>query len=204
MCQGKQKYNEHVQTLAELHMIPHLYVSKPIHFLLYCNFYFDFQLPSLLTGIAKSRLATNQLPSFMTWKTAIASLDHKFPLSCLSLMSGGYLVPSRSPCTLPSWKILSSCFLCLQKLLLTSKCPPTPSCSEQWAKFRERDWNIKKGMEKIWWLTHVDSLCPLWTSTETDSATGTMMKEHIDCQRTQRPLKLNTDHSWCQLNSLQH
>lgn len=37
-----------------------------------CNFCFDFQLPCRVTGAANSHLATNTLPSFVTWETAMA------------------------------------------------------------------------------------------------------------------------------------
>lgn len=203
MCQGKQKYNEHVQTLAELHMIPHLYVSKPIHFLLHCHFNFDFQLPSLFTGIAKSHLATNTLPSFMTWKTAIASLDHKFPLSCLSLMSVVTLCLQGLPALFPLEKYSLLAFSVSKNSSWLPSAPQLPPALSNGLNL-ERDIEISK---KVWkrfvgWLmwTHCApserqlkltvQLEPWWKSTLIDE--------------TQRPLKRNTDHSWCQLNSLQH
>lgn len=70
-------------------------------------------------------------------------------LSCLALMSGGYLMYEQLTPSLPGLPPLSLlpkysifCILCLQSPA-DFQVPPTPSCSVQGAKFSETHWNIK-------------------------------------------------------------
>lgn len=70
-------------------MLRHLLSSvwcrlETIHLLLCCNFCSDIHLPPLATGIDNSHLAAKPTqPSLMTWKTAIASIDQEYHLSCV-------------------------------------------------------------------------------------------------------------------------
>lgn len=146
-------------------MTPHLCLTV-ISFLSYCCFSLDFQLPFLVAGIASRRLASNSLPSFMTWEMGIASRDHSTQIPSFLSRPDVRRLPhvratdsksSRSSSAVSSSEILLFFAFSVSKVLLTSKCPQLSPALCKWLNLVRHIETSRP--EKIQWSTHVGSLC---------------------------------------------